>query len=33
MLQEEHRDGWTFLTLAMVGPGPWSLDGWRGHQE
>jgi putative oxidoreductase len=21
-----------FLTLAVFGPGPWSLDGWRGRQ-
>jgi len=22
-----------FLALAVFGPGPWSLDGWRGREE
>ncbi len=22
-----------FLTLAIFGPGPWSLDGWRGRER
>jgi putative oxidoreductase len=22
-----------FLALAVLGPGPWSLDGWRGREE